>query len=1149
MMLARAGRLDEAVKAEEKEIAVTREVFGDLHNDVVGSLHMMAKLQEVREDWGAARAARREVISIRERQSDREDWRIADARQSLLELERLVALNPAQRQRLREADGLRQIQRTLGRQGKYADAISAARRALDIRGELQGEDHPYYASDLGNLAALYRDMGDYAKAEPLFLRALEMLKRTVSENHPNYAVCLDDLGQLYQVKGDYPRAEPLFRHALEITRRSEGEDHRNYAMSLHNLAELYRDMGDYAKAEPLLHHSLEVTKRSLGESDVDYANGLNSLGNLYLFMGDYAKAEPILRRALGTLNRTVGDNHLDYANSLASLAVLYRDMGDYAKAVPLSRHALEITRRLVGANHPTYAHRVAGLASMYMAKGDYANAEPLIRQALEIWESVKGQNNPDYAQSLESLGTLYHARCEFAKAEPVYRRALEIEERTLGENHSEYAEGLSRLAALYQAMGSYPKAESLCRRALEIEKRELGENHPFYINTLQNLGGFYYARSQLPAAEQSLSRVLTLRARRIQEDLAALSERQRIQFLTTQRIALDLYSIIAPAAGIRPEGIYRQVLAWKGAIEAGQDNDRLMRERPEMKETLEQLAQARVRLARLAFTTPPAAQRQAWRQQLDAIRNRKESLESDLARKSAEFRQVQEIRRLGAAEVAAALSPGTVLVDLFYYEHFNRSEGGKGPFQPDIRLVAFVLRRGQAPVLVPLGASRPVDEAVRAWRQALVAGKSGPMQAAALELSRRVWEPLKPHLEGAATVLVLPDGPLTQFPLAALPGRRPGTYLVEDVAIGYVTSAQRLVEILATPVEDKAKKLKADAAGLLAIGGIDYQADPGGSVPSELPPTPSVLVAESQRAAFGALAGTGPEVRHIGELFGAAFPNQHALVLTGAEPTAGVVKRQLGRHWRYLHLATHGFFESPARIAALRAGLKSEGFGLAGAGSSDESASLALAPLLHSGVALAGAARKPEDAGFAKDGSLLNREDGILTAEEVQSMDLRSTELVVLSACETALGQGFLWTGGAGPPARLPGRRGPRRGGQPLEGGRRRHKRADGAVLRQPLVQEIAKAGSAAAGPAHRPEQPRAGEQAPRGTGQAARCRRGVREATEGRGDCTINCPLPSQRSRAVGRIRPEWRWPLSASQGFHSGLVSLVLSGRLLLR
>ena len=106
-----------------------------------------------------------------------------------------------------------------------------------------------------------------------------------------------------------------------------------------------------------------------------------------------------------------------------------------------------------------------------------------------------------------------------------------------------------------------------------------------------------------------------------------------------------------------------------------------------------------------------------------------------------------------------------------------------------------------------------------------------------------------------------------------------------------------------------------DPAGLLAIGGIDYEADPGGANPTESAPIPGVLLAESQRAGFRALAGTEPEVRRIAQLFGAAFPKQQALVLTGAVPTEAAVKQQLRQHRRYLHLATHGFFESPARVA------------------------------------------------------------------------------------------------------------------------------------------------------------------------------------------------------------------------------------------
>jgi len=1005
MKLAQSGKLDEAAALLVKELAATREIRGELHEDVVASLQMLARLQEARENWAAARKALTEVLAIRQRQPDQQDWRIADARRAVVVLDRRAALDRAQRQRLQEADRLTRLMASLFRQGKYAEGIDPCREAIEIQGALLGENHPDYATSLNNLAMLYKAMGDYAKAEPLFRQALEITRKALGENHPDCATSLNNLALLYKAMGDYEGAEPLYRNALEIYKRALGQIHPNYAGSVNNLAELYRAMGDYAKAEPLSRNAVEITKRALGEKHPGYAISLNNLGLLYKDMGDYANAEPLLRQALEIHKRLLGEKHPDYATSLNNLAELYRAAGDDAKAEPLLRHAAEILKRALGENHPGYATSLNNLANLYRARGDYAKAEPLHRQALEIRKPALGENHPGYATSLNNLAFLYHAMGDYAKAEPLYQQALENTKLALGENHPDYATNLNNLAWLYQDMKDYVKAEPLFRHALEIRKRALGENHPDYAQSLNNLAAHYYSQGQLAAAEQSVRQGLTLLARWTEGGLTALGERQRIRLLAAQGAALYAYLSVAPAAGIKTEEIYRHVLAWKGVVEARQDEDRLARDQPELKAMLGQLEQARARLGGLAFTAPPAGQRQAWHQKLDALRDRKENLESDLARKSGAFRQVQKTRRLGAAEVAAVLPPGSVLVDLLDYAHSSLPEGSKGPFRWESQLVAFVLRRGQAPVLVPLGASGPIDRAVRAWRQALVARTPAPMQAAALELSRRVWEPLKPHLEEAATVLVAPDGALTQFPLAALPGRRPGTYLLEDLAIGYVSSAHRLVETLAAPSEAKPKRPDAEVSGLLAIGGIDYQADAGGAAPSESAPTRGVLLAESQRAGFTALAGTEPEVRRIAQLFDAAFPRQHAMVLAGAAPTEAAVKLLLGRHWRNLHLATHGFFESPARVAAMRAGLKSDGFGLAGVAGSEESASLALAPLLHSGVALVGAARKTEDAGPGARGSVPDREDGILTAEEVQALDLRGTELVVLSACETGLGK------------------------------------------------------------------------------------------------------------------------------------------------
>jgi tetratricopeptide (TPR) repeat protein len=396
------------------------------------------------------------------------------------------------------------------------------------------------------------------------------------------------------------------------------------------------------------------------------------------------------------------------------------------------------------------------------------------------------------ADRLNRLCLTLFSQGKYAEGIGPCRTALEIRQRALGENHPDYATSFNNLASLYRAMGENAKAEPLHRQALEIRQRALGENHPDYASSLNNLAMLYLSQGQLAPAEQLLGQGLTRLTRWTHGGLATFGERQRIRLVTTQSGALNGYLSVAPDAGIKVEEIYRHVLAWKGVVEVRQDEDHLARDQPELKETLNQLEQARARLARLAFTAPPAGQRQAWLEQLDALHDRKENLETELARKSGAFRQVQESQRLGAAEVAAVLPTGATLIDVFYYFHHSPSQGGKGPLRREARLVAFVLRRGQAPVLVPLTASEPIDQTVRSWHKALVAGTPEPLQTAAHELSRRVWEPLKPHLEGATTVLVAPDGALAQFPLAALPGHRPGTYLVEDLAIGYVSSAHRL---------------------------------------------------------------------------------------------------------------------------------------------------------------------------------------------------------------------------------------------------------------------------------------------------------------------------------------------------------------------
>jgi CHAT domain-containing protein len=588
---------------------------------------------------------------------------------------------------------------------------------------------------------------------------------------------------------------------------------------------------------------------------------------------------------------------------------------------------------------------------------------------------------------------------DYARAEPLLRQVRDIWKKALGVDHPHYATSLTHLALLYLAMGDHARAEPLSREALEITKKVLGEGHPHYATSLTSLAGLYWAMGDDARARLLLSESLEKGARFLRTTSAGLGERQRLRLFANQRRALDALLTVTPKDGPGIADVYRHVLEWKGGAEARQAEDRLVRDQPELRPILDQLAPIRACLAHLALTTPTRSQRAAWRKQFDALRDQKENLEADLARRSAAFRREEQARQLGPEELAAALPDEAALIDLVGYAHNSLPAGGKGRFQMEPRLIAFVVRRGKPVALVPFGAARPIEEAVIAWRRALRERNAGARDAAAFELGRRVWEPLKPHLGDARTVLVAPDGGLSAFPFAALPGGKTGTYLIEDLALGYVASGRQAVAVLTSPQGPV-------GSGLLAAGDIDFQADPGQAGPSDRPTTAPAPVLV-QRGGFAPLPATGPEATAARDLFHNAFADQPAELLTGAGATEAVLKHRLdGSHLRVVHLATHGFFESPARIAALRAAVRREELSAVLARSDKEDdLAFALTPLLRSGVVLAGGGRAPDAAPVDLSSDAPTRDDGILTAEEVQALDLRGCELVVLSACETGLGQ------------------------------------------------------------------------------------------------------------------------------------------------
>jgi CHAT domain-containing protein/Tfp pilus assembly protein PilF len=876
-------------------------------------------------------------------------------------------LTPEQREKLKERDRLVEEANRLLSEGKLAEAIAVAEKVLAIERQLFGDRAAAVVASLQWLAHVHEQRQDFTAAGKRLREVRDI--QTARYGQDDWRVT----------------DARLALADLELRAKLDGEQRKQLAEAerLHRQSVALYEKGRSREAVPLAERALALRKQVLGDKHPAYATSLNNLAALYWAMGDYAKAEPLCRQASAICKQALGDKHPDYATSLNNLAALYDSMGDHAQAEPLYRQALAIDKEALGEKHPRYATDLNNLAGLYRVMGDHAQAEPLYRQALDIRKQVLGDKHPDYATSLNNLAELYQEMGDYAKAEPLYRQALAIDKEALGEKHPGYATDLNNLAALYDSMGDHAKAEPLCRQASAIYKQALGDKHPHYAASLNSLAALYRAMGDYAKAEPLCQKALVISRDNLELAAAAQSERQQLAMLEDERFHLDAYLSLAAEAKQPAERLYEQSLSWKGAVSLRQRNQRLARRHPELADDSTELDRVAARLATLAFSLPDPRHLDEHRRQIQELTEDKERLESRLARRSADFRQEKERQRLTPAQLQVVLPADAALLDFLEYTQYRPSAEKKGQWHYEDRLMAFVVRRDSL-VRVDLGPVQPIQEALKGWQLVLQRRfRTKGDDALGAAVRKLIWQPLEKHLQGAKLVLVSPDGTLARVPFAALPGSKKDTYLLEELAIAVVPVPQLLPQLLA-PRSDENKT----EPSLLLVGNVSYDAASGGAavVDSRSAPRAGTLLS------WKPLESTRAEVAAVKDSFQRRFRRGLVTDLREDEASEAEVRKEAPRH-RYLHLATHGFFaptELRSALSAASRGKEGDAGNLFG-----RKDVAGFHPGLLSGLVLAGANRPAAP----------DKDDGILTALEVESLDLTGVELATLSACETGLGE------------------------------------------------------------------------------------------------------------------------------------------------
>jgi len=853
-------------------------------------------------------------------------------------------------------------------EGDYSKAQERCERALDLSRRLFSDSSHMVVGTMQNLAVIYKNQGKYRQAENILVQALKSAREQQGFERPDgvgfdgVAIILNNLASLYWECGLFSEAETCFQEALELSQKFSRSQYIHMAASLNGLANVYQDRGQYSKAEPLYNQALELMQKNQKKMHPQIMQIIDNMAEMYAEQGRYNEAELLFHKVLNLRKSKLKNEHPAIALNLNNIAMLYNKQKRYSEAEIYCNRALELMRTRNG-DHPLVGRIMGNLAVILFASGDDSRVESLCQQALEIAQGQFGDDCLDVANQFNNLAWLYIKQNRCAKAESLFKQAIEVLQRLRGE-HQDVASCMTNLAGLLVINNRYSEALELMLQASKIYDRT------------------------------------------INEIFATSSESDRLLYLEKIRGDLDLFlSLVIKYLSDSREAVQAAIdvvlkrKALTATAGAAQNQALLSGRYPHLETEFKQLRFLKKEIISLTFSRVQANKPQVYQKRLAELQSEYNQLQRRLASQVPEVKWEQELQNADSYSVTKSIHSGTILVDFIYFNSSDvnavmRLYYGSQELQK-ARYFAVVLPAEEPDntQIIDLGEAKPIDQKIAKFR-ASITGETArrnfdtvPMQQIpgaidnGIELRKAIFDPLVKAIGTCQRLFLAPDGDLTRLPFEVLP-TDDGNRLIDKYQISYLSTGRDVLRFGAVSTEKSSDPL--------VVADPDFDLNSAGTKTSEQ--SYSALGRQSRdldrsSLRFKRLPGTKVEGEQIAAQLGVKPWMQTEVLESQLKET---------RSPRILHLATHGFFlENQKRDP------HQERLGLATIGEMSRLSAARLEnPLLRSGLALAGANTWLQNEKLPPEA-----EDGILTAEDVSGLDLLDTELVVLSACETGLGE------------------------------------------------------------------------------------------------------------------------------------------------
>lgn len=869
----------------------------------------------------------------------------------------------------------------------FEKAIPFAEKLTAYFKEKYGTDNKSYSSLLSLLSGMYFGNMDLGKAEPSLLELKEVNQKVFGVNSEEYVKGISMLSILYNRTGRNDKAIPLLAEAMEYYKTSFGDSSYEYASAANKLAKVYEELGDYERALPLFEKATDITEKTKGSNSPEYATILNNLGIVYNSSGHPEKQEPCLLKA-AEIRKKLGDEDPDYANSLNNLAAMYVELGQVNKAVDYYNKAAAIYKKSKGETSFEYLTCITNLGSIYDKLGEYDKAEQIYLDALTTARKKYAEDWPLCMNITHNLGLLYLAMEKYDQAGPLVLKNVSLEQKQ-NDKSIAYSTALNDLAYYYNYTGHKEEAENLYIRSAALTKAAVGENNRIYAATLNNLALFYQEQQQYDKSVPLLTQSITIELNYFLNLFSILSESEKLAYidrnLYLQNINLAVLYRHPFVSETYCTDVFNTQLFMKSLLLT--DSKNVLEAVRSSKDTAVQHLFSQWQNNKKILSKEYALTERERDKNLKELEQEAENEEKELIRNSSLFRNLRKNLDTRMEDVQHNLKDDEAAVEFVNFWLPNTEDS--------TMYAAFVIRKNdKSPKFVKLFEEKQLTSITERFGKTskvvvnmLYPGKKEKdydLGSPSFQLYELMWQPLESSLKGIKKVYYSPTGQLYNIAFHALITDS-ATLLSDRYSLQQLTS----IRDLATLDEASDKKIPSTITlfgdGNFAMDSTQIiYAYKKSAVDVRQRPLPK-SDNKKQVSVWPALTGTRDEINGINKLF--VNNKTFSKIYTGDDASEENLKMLSGNSPQVLFIATHGFF------------LPSPEFKKQNLLTSGNVYARADNPLLRSGLILSGgnyvwSGKKPIE----------GVEDGVVTSYEISQLNLSNTSLVVLSACETGLG-------------------------------------------------------------------------------------------------------------------------------------------------